>query len=73
MKRISEFIIEKLKVSSKNSVSTPNTTITYLMFFNKIQKYCRSNGCKNFVPGLVDMKSRPEFLYEDNFRRNKGI
>jgi nucleoside-diphosphate kinase len=57
---------EKLKISNKEEV-TPNTTVTYLMFFNKIQKYCKSHGCKNFVPGVIDNSGRPEFVYEDNF------
>ena len=67
MKVLSNYILEKLKVSSKDNSITPNTTITYLMFFNKIQKYCKSNGCKNFTVGMVDRIHRPEFLYEDNF------
>lgn len=67
MKYIKTYILEKLRISNKEEV-TPNTTITYLMFFNKIQKYCKSNGCKNFVAGMVDRIRRPEFLYDDNFK-----
>ena len=67
MKVLSNYISEKLKISSKSSINTTKTSVTYLDFYNKIQKYCKSNGCKNFVPGLVDNSSRPEFLYEDNF------
>lgn len=66
MKYFKTYILEKLLISNKEEV-TPNTTITYLMFFNKIQKYCKSNGCKNFVVGMAERNRRPEFLYDDNF------
>lgn len=68
MKVLSNYILEKLKITSKNSIRTPNTTVTYLDFYNKIQKYCKSNGCKNFTVGMVDRIHRPEFLYDDNFK-----
>lgn len=68
MKGINTYILEKLKITSKNSLRKPNTTVTYLDFYNKIQKYCKSNGCKNVTVGMFDRVHRPEFLYDDNFK-----
>lgn len=68
MKVLSNYILEKLKITSKNSIRTPNTTVTYLDFYNKIQKYCKSNGCKNITLGMFHRIDRPEFLYDDNFK-----
>ena len=65
MENINTYILEKLKISNKEEV-TANTTVTYLDFYNKINRYCRSNGCKNFTVGVVDKNSKPEFLYNDN-------
>ena len=67
MKVLSNYISEKLKISSKSSINTTKTSVTYLDFYNKIQKYCKSNGCKNFAVGMAERNRRPEFLYDDNF------
>lgn len=67
MKGINTYILEKLKITSKNSLRTPNTTVTYLDFYNKIQKYCKSKGLKNLGVGMFERNRRPEFLYDDNF------
>ena len=67
MKVLSNYISEKLKISSKGNINKTNTSVTYLDFYNKIQKYCKSNGCKNITIGMVDRTHRPEFLYDDNF------
>lgn len=67
MKVLSNYISEKLKISSKSSINTTKTSVTYLMFFNKIQKYCKSKGLKNVGVGMFERNRRPDFLYDDNF------
>lgn len=67
MKVLSNYILEKLRISSKNSVRTPKTTVTYLDFYNTINRYCIRNEYKNFVISMIDDNSRPEFLYDDDF------
>lgn len=67
MKVLSNYILEKLRISSKNSMRTPNTTVTYLDFYNTINNYCIRNKYKNFVVSMMDDNSNPEFLYDDDF------
>ena len=67
MKVLSNYISEKLKISSKSSINTTKTSVTYLDFYNKIQKYCKSKGWKNVGVGMFERNRRPEFLYDDNF------
>ena len=67
MKVLSNYISEKLKISSKSSINTTKTSVTYLDFYNKIQKYCKSKGLKSAGVGMFERNRRPEFLYDDNF------
>ena len=57
---------EKLRIN--NRPDEPETTVTYLEIYNKINRYCRSYGCKNFMPHVADnRKYRPKFLFNDEF------
>lgn len=67
MKVLSNYISEKLKISSKSSINTTKTSVTYLDFYNKIQKYCKRKGLKSVGVGMFERNRRPEFLYDDNF------
>lgn len=66
MKTFKRHILEKLRIT--NGPDEPETTVTYLEIYNKINKYCRSYGCKSFIPSAADnQKRRPEFVFKDEF------